>query len=89
MFVGLYFWHFLAISVTIDQTVCHLSDGPLILTKFVKQNRINEAKSASKVKLPNGPQIDSYSGYFNVNEQYNSNLFFWFFPSQVQIGTFE
>lgn len=28
-------------------------------------------------------QLPSYSGYLTVNKQYNSNLFFWFFPAQT------
>lgn len=35
----------------------------------------------SKVKLQ-GTDVESYSGYFTVNEQYQSNIFFWFFPAK-------
>ena len=27
--------------------------------------------------------LTSYSGFFTVNETYNGNIFFWFFPAQV------
>lgn len=27
--------------------------------------------------------MESYAGYFTVNKEYNSNLFFWFFPAEV------
>lgn len=27
--------------------------------------------------------MESYAGYITVNETWNSNLFFWFFPAQV------
>lgn len=31
------------------------------------------------------PEIDipSYAGYLTVNDKYNSNLFFWFFPAEI------
>ena len=30
-----------------------------------------------------GDGVESYSGYLTVDEKYDSNLFFWFFPVQV------
>lgn len=27
--------------------------------------------------------IQNYAGYFTVNKEFNSNLFFWFFPAQI------
>lgn len=27
----------------------------------------------------------SYAGYITVNQTYNSNLFFWFFPARVGV----
>jgi len=35
------------------------------------------------------PAPVSYSGYFTVNETYNSNLFFWFFPALNPEGSWE
>ncbi len=29
--------------------------------------------------------VTSYSGFLTVNETYNGNMFFWFFPAQVII----
>lgn len=55
--------------------------SPLILTPLIEQNKIKEAQSASQVFFNGFKQIKSYSGYFTVNKSYNSNLFFWFFPS--------
>ncbi|MBN3272857.1 CPVL carboxypeptidase, partial [Polyodon spathula] len=34
-----------------------------------------------------GANVKSYSGSLTVNKTYNSNLFFWFFPSQVRPET--
>lgn len=54
---------------------------PLILTPYIEQNKIKEALTASEVHFNGFKKVKSYSGYFTVNKQYNSNLFFWFFPS--------
>lgn len=35
-------------------------------------------------ELP-GANVKSYAGYLTVNKEFNSNLFFWFFPA-VQVG---
>ncbi|CAG7824705.1 unnamed protein product [Allacma fusca] len=59
----------------------------LILTPFIKSGDLDKARStaedsfdASKLKTTN--PVKSYSGYFTVDEKFNSNLFFWFFPAQ-------
>ncbi|CAG9840829.1 unnamed protein product [Diabrotica balteata] len=54
---------------------------PLILTDLIKNGDIKEAKAKAKV-TDFMPEVESYAGYFRVDETYNSNLFFWFFPSQ-------
>lgn len=28
-------------------------------------------------------KVQSYAGYFNVNKTYNSNMFFWYFPAEI------
>ncbi|XP_054152814.1 probable serine carboxypeptidase CPVL [Oppia nitens] len=30
--------------------------------------------------VPNGPNVESYTGFITVNNRYNSNMFFWFIP---------
>lgn len=60
------------------------STKPLLLSPYIRSNKIDEAQKAARVEnLPNAPKILSYSGYITVNEKTNSNLFFWFFPSKV------
>ncbi|GIX94952.1 probable serine carboxypeptidase CPVL [Caerostris extrusa] len=55
---------------------------PLFLTPYIRSGNIKKAKDLSRVgKLPNAPQITSYSGFFTVNQKYNNNIFFWFFPA--------
>jgi len=56
---------------------------PLILTPYLKQGKIAEAQNLSRVT--NLTDVISYSGYFTVNETYNSNMFFWFFPAKVMV----
>jgi len=60
---------------------------PLFLTPLIKAGAIEEARIKAKVVgLPNAPEVESYSGYLTVNEEFNSNMFFWFFPSKVVIN---
>ena len=52
---------------------------PLILTPWIKNGKIKEAQALAKVRSLKG--VGSYSGYLTVNQTFNSNLFFWFFPA--------
>ncbi|KAJ8964489.1 hypothetical protein NQ314_004776 [Rhamnusium bicolor] len=54
---------------------------PLFLTPLIEQNKIKDAQRAAEVHFNGFKDIKSYSGYLTVNKPYNSNLFFWFFPS--------
>lgn len=60
---------------------------PLILTPYLEQGRIEEARKLSLVGPLPGANVKSFSGYLTVNKAYNSNLFFWFFPAQVRPDT--
>ncbi|XP_011880871.1 PREDICTED: venom serine carboxypeptidase [Vollenhovia emeryi] len=55
--------------------------APLILTPLIENGKIDEARSKAVVQHKEMGDISSYSGYFTVNKEYNSNLFFWFFPA--------
>ncbi|KAG9476207.1 hypothetical protein GDO78_002996 [Eleutherodactylus coqui] len=60
---------------------------PLFLTPYLDSGKIDEARELSLVgKLP-GSNVKSYSGYLTVNKTYDSNLFFWFFPAQLNPET--
>nr|XP_022917735.1 venom serine carboxypeptidase [Onthophagus taurus] len=64
-----------SLPVTVDP-------GPaLYLTPFIEQGKIDEAKKLAIVKFNGFKNVLAYSGYLTVNKQYNSNMFFWFFPS--------
>ncbi|CAL8089211.1 unnamed protein product [Orchesella dallaii] len=52
---------------------------PIFLSPLIKAGEISMAQEAALV-VEFFPVI-SYSGYITVNEEYNSNIFFWFFPS--------
>ncbi len=71
----------LLIFLNFDFSSCY---SRLKLTPLIKANKINEARNLSSVtSLPNAPKFESYSGFITVDEIYDSNLFFWFIPSQV------
>ena len=57
--------------------------APLFLTPLIESGKIEEARLKATVQHKEMNNIKSYSGYFTVNKEYNSNLFFWFFPAVV------
>ncbi|KAI3360949.1 hypothetical protein L3Q82_013157, partial [Scortum barcoo] len=54
---------------------------PLFLTPYLEKGAIDEARRLSLVGRLPGANVKSYAGYLTVNQKYNSNLFFWFFPA--------
>ncbi|KAK5644824.1 hypothetical protein RI129_006124 [Pyrocoelia pectoralis] len=69
-----------------ENTTCNnnIDDcNPLILTTLIRKGKVKEARLKAEVKHEDFKNVKSYSGYFTVNENFNSNLFFWFFPSEV------
>ncbi|CAG2170264.1 unnamed protein product, partial [Oppiella nova] len=61
---------------------------PLLLTPYIETSRLVEAKQLSAVTgLSKTLNITSYSGFLTVNKQFNSNLFFWFFPALNNAST--
>ncbi|KAF3691829.1 putative serine carboxypeptidase CPVL [Channa argus] len=55
--------------------------SPLFLTPYLEKGAIDEARKLSMVGDLPGANVKSYAGYLTVNKNYNSNLFFWFFPA--------
>lgn len=53
----------------------------LVLTPYLKVGRASEARSLSLVTGLE-PNLTSYAGFLTVDEECDSNLFFWYFPSQ-------
>lgn len=76
------------LSVTVNDTVIAKSEPisrvdngtALILTPFLEQGRIEEARNASSVNPELFMGLKSYSGFLTVNKTFNSNMFFWYFP---------
>lgn len=68
------------------QVTTKSSEGPLILTPYIESGKLEEGRNLALVKHPDIQKLvkKSYSGYFTVDEKYDSNLFFWFFPAQVE-----
>ncbi|XP_077384249.1 putative serine carboxypeptidase CPVL [Festucalex cinctus] len=55
--------------------------SPLFLTPYLEKGAVDEARKLSVVGELPGENVKSYAGYLTVNKEYNSNLFFWFFPA--------
>ena len=60
-------------------------DGPLFLTPLIEAGELQQAREQSRVSGLPGPGADiaSHAGFITVNQQLNSNLFFWFFESRL------
>ncbi|KAL3269550.1 hypothetical protein HHI36_008615 [Cryptolaemus montrouzieri] len=54
----------------------------LILTPYIENGNIEEARRLAEVKHEAFQNITHYAGFFTVNKTYNSNFFMWFFPSE-------
>lgn len=54
---------------------------PLFVTPYIERGDIETARNLSLVQLE-GTSMKTYSGFFTVNKAHNSNMFFWFCPSQ-------
>ncbi|XP_047514480.1 venom serine carboxypeptidase-like [Pieris napi] len=59
----------------------------LILTPYIKNGSTDLAKQLSEVNSTQFLDIKSHSGFITVNEKYDSNLFFWYFPFKGNIST--
>ncbi|XP_060528708.1 venom serine carboxypeptidase-like isoform X2 [Cylas formicarius] len=56
---------------------------PLFLTPLIEQNKIKDAQDAAQVHFNGFKNIKSFAGYLTVDKGFDSNMFFWFFPSQT------
>lgn len=53
-----------------------------MLTELIEDGNEDEARILSRVNESAFLGIISYSGYLTVNDDYDSNLFFWYFPAE-------
>jgi len=61
---------------------------PLYVTPLLEAGEWKKAQDLSEVRLPDAPpSIVSYSGFITVNKDFNSNMFFWYFPAQFNPET--
>lgn len=72
-------------SFSFTKAIADAADDPLIVTSYLEgpDANVNAAVSISEVKPEILPGVKSYSGFFNVNKNCGNNLFFWFFPAEV------
>lgn len=55
---------------------------PAFLTPLIQAGKIDKALELATVADKPFDWLKSYAGYLTVNEKYNSNMFFWYFPSE-------
>ncbi|XP_063977154.1 venom serine carboxypeptidase-like [Diachasmimorpha longicaudata] len=61
--------------------------NPLFLTPYIESGKINEARKIAAVQHKQMADVQSYSGYLTVDKKFNSNMFFWFFPAEMNPKT--
>ena len=81
--VSIYFLGSVAGSFSIKYDAEELGD-PLILTPFIENSDIIEAQEKALVHHEEMANVKSYAGYVTIDKRYNSNMFFWYFPSHVR-----
>ena len=54
---------------------------PLILTPYIEKGNIKQAQNLSRVSITEKLGIKSHAGFLTINKNYNSNLYFWYFPA--------
>ncbi|XP_054262082.1 venom serine carboxypeptidase-like [Macrosteles quadrilineatus] len=82
----LLFIFFVSVSVSVTTNEVPGPNQPLYLTPYIESGRIYDARLLALVP-PMLEGLISFSGYLTVDKQYNSNLFFWFFPSETSWET--
>ncbi|KAJ8726586.1 hypothetical protein PYW07_001284 [Mythimna separata] len=69
-------------NTTSEENDC---DNCLILTPHIQDGNPMLARELAEVNSSYFLGLKSYSGFITVNEEYNSNLFFWFFPAATNL----
>lgn len=52
------------------------------MTEWIENGEEDEARIMSRVNESQFLGVVSYAGFLTVNDDYDSNLFFWFFPAK-------
>ena len=59
---------------------------PCLLTPYIVSGELALGRNLSRVVgLEPMKNVESYAGFFTINETHNSNMFFWYFPAEVSI----
>ncbi|XP_006236573.2 probable serine carboxypeptidase CPVL isoform X1 [Rattus norvegicus] len=77
-------FHSIYRSILVAQPFKGNAGQPLFLSPYIRTGKIKEGQRKSMVSPFPGMYDKSYAGYITVNQTYNSNLFFWFFPARTQ-----
>ena len=70
-------------SVSHCNSTQHNTDTKSVINTIAALQRNQPQPYTLQVSGLDGYSDVSYSGYLTVNDQYNSNMFFWFFPAKV------
>ncbi|XP_054262329.1 venom serine carboxypeptidase-like [Macrosteles quadrilineatus] len=71
----------LSFTIGLSVVTC-VSNEVLILTSLIESGKIAEAQQKSRVS-PDINGVKSYTGFLTVDKDCGNNLFFWFFPAEV------
>ncbi|XP_031237807.1 probable serine carboxypeptidase CPVL isoform X2 [Mastomys coucha] len=77
-------FHSIYRNILASQSLKGNAGQPLFLSPYISNGKIKEGQRKSMVSPFPGMFDKSYAGYITVNQIYNSNLFFWFFPARIQ-----
>lgn len=66
--------------IKLDSVPSKDAGDPLILTHYLKKGQIELAQNLSQVSITKAMGFRSHAGFFTVDEKYNSNHYFWYFP---------
>ena len=55
---------------------------PAYLTEYIRLGQLKEGKERARVKGLQWRDLESYAGFFTISYDFDSHLYFWFFPSQ-------
>ncbi|KAF9804227.1 hypothetical protein SFRURICE_020655 [Spodoptera frugiperda] len=58
----------------------------LLLSPHIQNDNASLARELAEVNPEDFLGLKSYSGFITVKEEYNSNLFFWFFPAATNLS---
>lgn len=70
----------LLLSVFLGLVVCQTVNPAVFVSQYLPNN-YQQGQAACQVQNLDY-EYDSYAGYITVDPQYNSNIFFWYFPAQ-------